>query len=418
MPTTSGQDSSRCSPTGISGRHHLDQLNRLVSWLLALGLSACSESPSSAPAPPTNSSGSTLDEEIVVPVAGDSQRAAQLLQGALQSDAAVRSGDAHRLFQEALAADPTHRDSRIHLGYFLLRQPSDFTNQGLALRHFRIARLLDPRDAEAALGEGIAREQVGDPGPAEACLELGLQDASIRADRRCEGHLSLARLRYASGKTEQAEQHYGEAVTLAAPLQRSRVRADYATFLSDVGRDAEAHQLLLQNVAEQPDHVKSHYLLSRLLARMGDRDGAAKERRIHGILQQLTDYSRKLTNEESERRLGLRRELVESYPEYARARLELIRELLGLQRHADALVEIAKETAARGDTAETYYLAARAHAGSGDLQAARQAAQRMKQENPRVPDSVLKDVLDEWKKSFGIDDATYRATLQQWMTGS
>ena len=64
---------------------------------------------------------------------------------------------------------------------------------------------------------------------------------------------------------------------------------------------------------------------------------------------------------------------------------------------------------------ELLYLLARAMAGSGDLEAARKAVDALRTLNPAVPGSVIRDVLDEWRRAFpGADPAACERLYAEW----
>ena len=401
---------------------------RLSVWLRAAlpaatvsVVAACQETPGTdrkdrelRPAETTSS----LNEPIQQPRPGDRTRALALLQQGQASQVATRLKEARQRMEQAVQADPAYLEARRALG-FLLLEPGIEQNQGEALRQFRTARLLDPDDTASILGEGIARQELGDAANAEPLLREALGRPLEPPELEGPGRLALARLLAADGRDAGPE--FERALLLwpadAAASPRARVLVAAADWHSQNERPGEAEQCLREAVTLDRTHVRAHYQLFRLLARHGDPDEAAHYQRIHEILRQLTDHTSQAFLQDHESRIRLQKELVEAYPEHTRARFDLIRALLEMRKHSDALTELAVQARIGGMTAEVLYLTARAKAGLGDVAGARQAHDQMRRLQPNAPAGVTRDILDEWQKTTGVDAAMYQATLNEWLRG-
>jgi hypothetical protein len=372
--------------------------------------------------PDTSPSG-VLDGPVERPRAGDARAAAALVQQAEALERAARFDDARRAYDEAVARDPAHLPALIGGGFLLLSRGEE--EAGQALLRFRRARAIEPGSAEAICGEGVARALHADWGRAEPLLRRAREELPREAARRrALATAALADLCAAGDRTGEALSLYGEADALLATargvpaVERASVLVRAADLLARLDRASEAEAKLGLALAQDPEHVRGHYLLSRLLARRGADDEARREARIHELFRALRDHVTPRFMKDVERRVALWREIAAIYPEHRRAGHELVRELLDGMRWDDALAEIDALARRDGATAETHYLAARAHAGRGDLAAARAAADLMRRADPAVPPAVLRAVLEDWKRGDPrIDPATYERTMREWLGG-
>lgn len=363
-----------------------------------------------------------MDAPLAPPVAGDPEVARELLQAALGMQHAARFKDADAAYQRALAADPALVPGLVSYGFFLC-QETEVKNPGEALRLFRLARMVSAEDLGARLGEGITRQMVGDLERAEPLLRGALEDAELLpAVERAMAELSLGTLLYESGRAADARVHLRRAAEEAAwdPARRAAAYVQLAATASDAADLEAAEQALRAALEQDPEQIAAHHQLSRILARRGQTEEAAHHRTIHAILRRMADHNSARFLQDHDLRIELQRELVEAYPEYARAPLKLIRELLGVRRYADALAEVTRRFAATGaatQQAELYYLMARAQAGLGQLAAARASARTMRQLDRSVPVAVLRDILEEWKRA-GASEAEVQQALQEWAADS
>ena len=364
------------------------------------------------PTPPVETS--TLDETLHAPVHGDRQAGEDWYQKGLALQAGGQRREARDAFQQAVDADPAHFGALVEYGFALVDTQEDL-NQGLALRQFRLARLLRPEDPIATCGEAIARQGVGDFAAARPLLARVLSDERLsdQSQRRALAHFSMAELLFAEGDAAAAEPHYTTALEICAPDRRPFFLVGYATFLVSQNQLDQADTLLQEAIEQNPLHVTAHYQRFRLLTRQQQTEAAEKERKIHEILRQLSDYSSQYYAADADRVIGLRRDMIAAFPEYPRARRDLIRECLNHQRYREALQEISIESKA-GVNAELLYLSARANAGLGRLDVARDVTQRFYQLAPNAPDSLILDILSEWQTSHRVSDRQVQQTYQQW----
>lgn len=383
------------------------------SCVLALALAGCSgcapgevETPRPAAPPPSGS------ETLPLPTPGDSAEAARLLQEAQQLRSRPGNKDLARdLYQRSWQADPTFLPTLLEYGLFLLETP-EFMNHGRALELFNTARRLDPNQPLAICGAGLAWAGMDNFEAAEPALRESLERQTIPAPLRALTETSLARILFATGRPEEARGHFQAALQLQPG--RAAFHVEYGLFLKAEGQRDAAEEAMRAALRCNPTEVTAHYQLYQLLLQRGAADEAARERRIHEILRHFVDHASNLYQQDSEKILTLRRELVEVYPEYERARLILIRELLQWQRHAEAEQELQIQIEQKGATAETHFLLARSQAGQGRLDAAFAALQAMRAADPKVPPQLEDEILEDWKNALHPDEATLALVREQW----
>jgi tetratricopeptide (TPR) repeat protein len=369
---------------------------------------------------PAQAGGGTtaLDEPLEKPKAGDPQKAQPLFRQALALAGAQRAHDAVLAFEQALAAEPANLGGRVAYGWILLDEGDEF-NAGEALRQFRLARLIDALDTLAVCGEGIARAAVGDDTRAEPLLTASLASATLQRDapRLAAAQAALARIRATQGRNDEAIELLAKAADAKQSLPQNRAawlvrRAD---LLAELGRREEAERLVRDALALDPEHVHGRYLLAQLLTRRGALDEAKHEARIHDLLRQLYDHRTKRLEADVELRLKLRRALVEADPANARARYQLVRELLDCRKWSDADGEVAALLKRDGSTAELHWLRARAKAGAGDVTGAKSEADAMRRDDPSVPSEVLRSILEDWRKGNpDVTAADLQKKLAEW----
>ncbi len=392
----------------------------LVAALTTVSAFACTESSApleatpSAETPTATHETSTVDESVNRPVSGDTEQANRLFELAITREKMGRRAEARQFYEQSLEADPAHLPTLISFGYFLL-QNVEHLNQGRALRLFRQARLLDENDVRSLCGEAISRQTLADNEKAAPLLKacLARPDLPTPSPPRSLAELSYANLLFEAGNVDEADQHYQRALAGASARHSARYCVDYGTFCIAQGRNEQAEQLMREAIRRNPTHVSAHYHLYRLLHVRGAEEEATKERRIHEILRQMSDHTSRFYNDDVDRNLRLRRELVEAYPEYERARFDLVRECLDRRRYPDALTELAAMVG-EGGTAEAFYLLARTYAGLGQIEEANKAATTMRKLNPKVPEAVLDDILEEWTKNHSVNDKALQRTLADW----
>jgi tetratricopeptide (TPR) repeat protein len=393
----------------------------------ALLLAACEGDPDAAapppasadvaPSPPSEES-STLDAPIERPQAGDRARALTLVETAHEQLLTGKPDEARATLEAAVAADPSSAGARVELGFVLL-DALDEKHYGAALEQFRAARAIAPQNPLATCGEGIAREGLGDLDRAEPILRGALAADAVKRDplRFFAASAALARIEAVRGRTDDAVRRFREAGGMAGPTARQRADcfARAAEALAQAARPADAEAELRRAFRLDPENLRGHYLRSQLLAKRGAAPEAAAEARIHEILRALADHTAKRYRLDGERRVALRRDLVEAWPEYVRARYELVRELLDEGRYAEAVTEIGALHERDAPNAESRALLARAKAGAGDLAGAKEAFDALRFGDPEVRRAFARDVLADWRRGVpGATEAEAEARRREW----
>jgi len=362
---------------------------------------------------------SALDAPVARPARGDPETATTLARAAAARAAAGALDEARALFERALAADPACVAARVDYGFLLLEEidPADY---GGALAQFRGARAVEPHHALAACGEGIARQELGDVERAEPLLREALAAPGIAEfpAHHAAAAAALARIEAIRGRGEEALRRFDEAARIdgAPPRRRAVYRALRADLLAESGRDDEAEAEVRRAIGLDPENVRAHHLLGRLLGRRGARAEAAREARIHELLRELVDHRSRRVLLDHERRIALRRELNLAWPEHAGGRILLVRELLECGRFAEAVAEVDGGAGAAEPTLEWRGLAARARAGAGDLDGARAELEAMRRVAPDLPLALLLGVLQEWQRGNpSVTRAQMDARLREWV---
>ncbi len=361
-----------------------------------------------APAP------SYVDEPLEAPKPGNVAESMLKLQAAMRELDAAHDESARELFEEALRTDPANVGAHVNYGFHLIQR----LEPALALRHFRLALLLDADQPFARAGEGAARQAMGDDARARPLLEAALARAEIDSvpAYRALTHAAYARSLAAAARHDAAVLQFERAITVErADRVRAGYRSLYASMLCDLGRWQDALSQLRQAVAEHPEHLRSHYLLQRVHQKLGQDHLARREAEIHEILRRLVDHPSRRFREDHEQRIALKKKLIEAYPEHTRARLQLVREYLDLKRYDEALMEIDLEEKQRGKSGETHFLLARAHAGKGDLAAARGYLWTMRAHRSDLPVGIVHDVLGEWRRTRPeVTEEQYQSLFEEW----
>jgi tetratricopeptide (TPR) repeat protein len=188
----------------------------------------------------------------------------------LEGDLALRAGrarDAVAAYQRALAAKPN--DAEVH-ARLAVAQAADGDGAG-AERSLRRAIELEPAATSALLNLGLLLAQTGRPAEALGHLRelLAIDPRNVTANREVGAILA------AQGEREAALQHLLPVVGVEPADEESRFRT--AVLLVDLGRFAEARDLLRQGLEIDPQAVRLGRALARILAAaptLAARDGA------------------------------------------------------------------------------------------------------------------------------------------------
>ncbi|MBL8842855.1 MAG: hypothetical protein JNL90_15160 [Planctomycetes bacterium] len=395
---------------------------RRAAALLAAALFGCSRGEEAAPAAgrtpaPLPDETSLLDAPLERPQRGDTASALVLYRQARAALDRDELDGAQSLFEAALQADPALNLARNDLGFLLLERAGRGAF-GEALRHFRLARLAAADDALAACGEGLARRELGDLERARPLLEFALRDLAVSAEpgRGTLARAALASIAAAQGDVEGALAGYADALERAPlpPGTAAHFRLARAELLQERGALEAAASEVEQALQLAPEEPRGHLLMAQLAARRGDGERAAVERRRHELLRALQDHTALRFRRDAARTLELRRALVAEWPDHLGGVVALAEELLAQRQHADALQVVAAARATRGALPLLIVLAARAHAGAGDLAAARQVFAALPPCGPAERLAAVRLVLAQWQRDQGKSAAELARELAAW----
>jgi predicted Zn-dependent protease len=388
----------------------------IATGLLLAALAGCGRggAPEAAPAAAPVPADPAAD--VATPVRGDREKAGTSVGRARAALARFDRPAARRELDAALAADPACEEALEMLGWLLLEPGSD-QDEGAALRRFLELEKLGVATASALGGGGVARVAGGDSAGARPRLEAALAATPpAEPGRLSRFHSALARIEREADRLAESESHGRAAVGLAPnDLARADPLAELGDLLAATGREDEGEKELRAAIVADPELSKGHYLLSRLLARRGKTEEAAKEAKVHSLLRELHEQVLSRVRVDPERRLALRGELVAAAPECAPFRIAWVKALLDGKRHAEAEKALAATIAAGRPTAEVAFLLARARAGQGNLAGADQARTLMRQIDPRVPPDLDRQILAEWKRGVpDVSDDQVESVLLRW----
>jgi len=341
-----------------------------------------------------------LDPPIVRPPAGDRVLALERLLPAARLAAAGATDAAFDAIEQALRADPACVEALLQRARLRLEEGSAH-DPFQALLDARTAALLEPDAAAVVATEGLARYLLGDGERARALLErhaalpppAGTPSAVAAANgTRAAVAEALGFLALRRGDVEAAPAWFAESVT----LRPNRAWSRYGLALVAGERGDVAAKLAALDEAIRLD---GHLLVARheraqLLARLGRRDEAAKERRIAELLRELVDdTSQRFASDhagKARRWLELARLLGDT-----RSWTRRWRELTLLEEHATVVTEGAALLATGVPAPEVVIETARAQARGGDAAGARATAARLAECQPPVPPELVRAIDQE-----------------------
>lgn len=145
---------------------------------------------------------------------------------------------------------------------------------GLSSRQ-RMRQLLEtstvnPRDADARYQLGLIYQQRRDYEQARKCFE----EAIAIDQREPEPHYQLGRVLRAQGHLEPALQHLKAAAAIDNKVAQSEVLREMGATLLDLGRDAEARDVLREYTNRRNFDAEGCYWYGVALSRLGDNAGA------------------------------------------------------------------------------------------------------------------------------------------------
>jgi Flp pilus assembly protein TadD len=142
-----------------------------------------------------------------------------------------------------------------------------------AIKHYRTAIQLDPKDASAHCGLGVALKAKGK-------VEEAIKHyrTAIRLDPKyAQAHNNLGAALKAKGKVEEAIQHYRLAIQIDPKLAYAHTNLGKA--LKDKGKVEEAIQHYRQAIRLDPKYASAHYNLGRALHDKGEVEVAIRHYR-------------------------------------------------------------------------------------------------------------------------------------------
>ena len=390
----------------------------IVAMALVAGCTPDPSSPGDAAREPTSASrpsGDASPAAVPAPPSGDPVKAAPFVaQAKLAARAFDRSGT-RRALDGALAADPACPEALELLGWYFLDVSPD-QDAGAALLCFQQLTALGVTGGTVSGGEGVARMLAGDSVGARAPLEKALADPALVAlpGRHAKVVTALARLEVEAGRPALAEPLFRKGLEVEPiELWKAETYAQLAEICIASGRAPEAEQLLHEALARNPEHLKSRYVWSRLLRKLGRNEEAEKQARIHELLRQIVDPVGARAIADIDHRVSARAGLVEADPGNEMFFGAYVRVLLEAKKYAEAEHAVAERTKGGKPTAEHAFLLARARAGRGDVDGADKARVAMRQIDPNVPPQMDRAIAEEYRRSGASDDAVERL-LARW----
>ncbi|MSR45790.1 MAG: tetratricopeptide repeat protein [Planctomycetes bacterium] len=338
-----------------------------------------------------------FDLPIAQPIPGDASRAATHVALALREIGLGHPDEAKRELKSALEADPANLTALLLRGDIGMQKTFAYEPL-LALSAYRAARLVDPRNAAAKVGEACARVALEDDvGAAPLLQELADDDlsgrAALRDEQRALMRRSKATLALRAGRFDEALLEVERA--LHARTSDRMALALRAEIFERMKRPEDALTDLEMALAMRGDDPSLHFAASRVLRRLGRTEDAARHQRAYDSLRLFEEDASTAFREDFPRRIALRRELIAAWPEWKRGRHLLVRELLGGNELAEAMSECDALLTAQAGDVEAWFLKSKVLCAQGDFAGARDAADRMIATGkvaPPVRDELLREI--------------------------
>lgn len=138
------------------------------------------------------------------------------------------------------------------------------------MRQLLETSIVNPHDADARYQLGLIYQQRRDYEKARKCFE----DAIAIDKREPEPHYQLGRVLRAQGQLEPALEHLQTAASIDNKVSQSEVLREMGATLLDLGRDAEARDVLREYTARRNFDAEGNYWYGVALIRLGDNAGA------------------------------------------------------------------------------------------------------------------------------------------------
>jgi tetratricopeptide (TPR) repeat protein len=151
---------------------------------------------------------------------------------------------------------------------------------------FKRARELDPRDTAALAYHGWCLYYLGRSDEARAAFTAFLTTNPNYGD----AHFALGLIAFDNDDLPQADERFRRAIDFAQRTRQRRDEAKARARLSDVlvrkGEFDQARRELEHAVKLNPDLYGAYFKLSRVLQRLGDKEGAKRARKMHDEVRQ------------------------------------------------------------------------------------------------------------------------------------
>ncbi len=194
--------------------------------------------------------------------------------------AAALAGKVRQEFEKAVALDATNSAARADLAEFYLEAPG-FVGGGKD-KALAQAQQLQSQNAAAALW---VKSRIADDARRSAEAEAYLKQAVDVTHGAAEQWLNLARFYQRHGQPDKMEDAVNHAVAAATRSPETNVLVEAAGILFQAGRNfngaiqALETYLASDRKVEDAPAYRAHLLLGNILAKQGDRSGAAREYR-------------------------------------------------------------------------------------------------------------------------------------------
>jgi tetratricopeptide (TPR) repeat protein len=140
------------------------------------------------------------------------------------------------------------------------------------MRQLLETSMVNPRDADARYQLGLIYQQRRDHQQAKKCFE-----EAIAIDKQeAEPHYQLGRVLRTQGNSAEALEHLKTAAAIDNKLSQSEVLRETGATLLDLGRDAEARDILREYTNRRGFDAEGCYWYGVALSRLGENQ-AAKE---------------------------------------------------------------------------------------------------------------------------------------------
>jgi Tfp pilus assembly protein PilF len=177
-------------------------------------------------------------------------------------------------------------------------------NSRQRMRQLLETSTVNPRDADARYQLGLIYQQRRDYEQAKKCFEEAIAIDKLEA----EPHYQLGRVLRAQGNFAEALEHLKTATAIDDKLSQSEVLRESGATLLDLGRDAEARDILREYTSRRNFDAEGCYWYGVALSRLGENQGAkeALQQSIESVRTAPSHLRRQASKWESAARKQLR----------------------------------------------------------------------------------------------------------------